>query len=130
MTATTITAEGADESDSTRTVRDTARGSKNRTNGGTITRLFRETGKALTPRDTDPEPKPQRRRSGDTDAAVFRTAAKTIMRRAARFPVEAYDAAAAFLSDALDWMNPYWQDDSEPDGEFHSIPSNHLSSRL
>jgi len=52
------------------------------------------------------------------------------MRRAARFPAEAYAAAEAFLSDALDWMNPYWQDDAEPDEGFQSAPSNHLSPRL
>jgi hypothetical protein len=95
-------------------------------------RLWREAKRQIASRaEIVPEdPKPRRR--GET-GGIFRTAATAIMRRAVCFPPEAYAAATAFLSDTLDWMNPYWQDDAdpgEPESGFDCPPPNHLSPRL
>jgi hypothetical protein len=119
------TTAGASENDSTRAVRDTARGSKNRTSSGTIRlrqgfagqvkRLFREAGKAIAQRDDDPQPKPPRRKE-DTGRAAFTKAAKKIMRRSlARrafrmtkaIMARSRPAAAAFPAEAFEQPNPY-----------------------
>jgi hypothetical protein len=119
-------------SDSTRAVRDTARGSRNQTRPGfaAIGQLFRAAAKAVMRRDDDkPEPRQRRRGSGETRQA-YGLAARSIISRA-RLPAAAY-ATASFLSDTLDWLN-LWHNDagegSEPDGGLDRH-SNHLSPGL
>ena len=65
MTERASTNESSAETDSTRTVRDTVRGSKQQPKagiGGAIRQLFRQAGKALTRRDPAPTRKSRRRR--------------------------------------------------------------------
>lgn len=74
------------ETDGTRTVRDTVRGSKNRTTGGSIKRLFGIV-KALTQRAPKPAPPKKRRRSGEDDkdsAAIVRKHIRRLFRKIAR----------------------------------------------
>jgi len=75
------------------------------------------------------QPTPRRRRSEDT-GRTFRAAAK-IMRRAVELPVAAH-AAAVFLSDTLDWLNLWHDNEAAGDelaGDCHAGP-NHLSPHL
>jgi hypothetical protein len=72
----------------------------------TLRRQFRELVQALTHRSPGPPPVQRRRRTEDTGRAAFRMAAAKIMRREARVPAAAY-AAIAFLSETLDWLNPW-----------------------
>src|SRR5664279_1180109 len=87
----------------------------------TLKRQFREMVKAITNKTPAPEPTQPRRRREDTGRAAFRMAAGKIMRRAVRIPAAAY-AAATYLWDTLDWLNP-WQNDtastSELGEDFH-----------
>jgi hypothetical protein len=78
---------------------------KNQTRPAAITRLFRHVAKVLARGDDEPEPQP-RRKSGETGKG-FDMAAKTILRRTAGVPSEAYAAATGFLFATLDWMNPF-----------------------
>jgi hypothetical protein len=83
---------------------------------------------AATRRGPEPQPKPRRRRREETGAA-FRTAAKKILRRTVRLPAA---AAAAFLSDTLDWLN-LWHGNEAAGGDLASdyeAGPNHLSPHL
>lgn len=125
VTATTSTSE----TDSTRTVGDTVRGSKQQPKAGssaaTIRHLFRQTLKALTSPETA-MPKKSRRRSGDDTTRRFIRTANRVTRLRTR-------AVTAFpwLADTLDWLN-LWQPGSTelPDDLSQAPPNNHLSPRL
>ena len=118
--------------DSTRTVRDTVRGSKEQPKagaGGTLRRLLRQAVKALVQRAPAAIPRKSRRRGGDDTARRFTRAAA----RLTRLRVRAFRVAAAlpWLADTLDWLN-LWQPDA---GEWldnlpQEPPNNQLSPRL
>ncbi|MGH7065502.1 MAG: hypothetical protein ACREET_15610 [Stellaceae bacterium] len=91
-------AEVPSETNSTRAVRDTARGSKNRTSRDTIKRRFAAAGKAATRRDEAAEPEARKKDKGDSDKgrAGMRRAfigAQSLMRRRARPVVRALPRA-------------------------------------
>ena len=89
-----------------------------------IRRLFRAAVKAVMRRDANPQPKPRRRSGGETRHAFG--LAKAMLRRAVSLPPEAYAAATGFLSDALDWFDLWWRDDTECSSEY--VPdTEHLS---
>jgi hypothetical protein len=67
-----------------------------------IREQFRQFASALTRRAPEPE---EEKRSGDARGG-FRVAAAEFARRAVLIPEAAY-AAIAFLSDTLDWLNPF-----------------------
>jgi hypothetical protein len=79
--------------------------SKNQTRPAAIRRLFRHVAKVLARDDDEPEPPPRRKR-GESGKG-FGMAAKTILRRAAGVPSDAYEAASVYLFATLDWMNPF-----------------------
>jgi hypothetical protein len=118
------------ESDSTRTVRDTVRGSKQQLKagiGGAIRRLFRQAVKVLTGRETDvPMPKKSGRRTGDNTARRFTRTAHRLTRLRVRAA-----AALPWLVDTLDWLN-LWQPGGADltDDLSQDSPKNHLSPRL
>jgi hypothetical protein len=70
--------------------------------------LFRAAVKALTRQDDEPKPAP-RRKSGETEKG-FGMAARAIMRRAVQIPAALYEAATDYLSDTLDLLNR-WNDE-------------------
>lgn len=98
------------------------------TSGG-IGQGFRAAALAVSRPAKIPPPK-ARRRGGDT-RGVFGMAARGIMPRRAALPPQAYDAATAFLSDTLDWLN-LWQDNFDCGGELDVSNSeqNYLSPHL
>jgi hypothetical protein len=65
----------------------------------------------VTGRGGEPAPEPRRRRSGETGKA-FALAAKSVVARAAGLSADAYSAAAAYLSDTLDWLG-LWDANSD-----------------
>lgn len=77
---------------------------------GNVRELFRKAKDALTRKSPAPEPQPARRRKEDT-GGLFKLA-RRILRRAPKLPAEAYAPALAFLSDTLDWLNLWGNDDS------------------
>jgi hypothetical protein len=84
--------------------------------------------KAITGNAPAPQPK-KRRRTEETGRAAFKMAAKRIMRRAVTVPVIA--DAVEFLSDTLDWLNPYWNAAlDEPVDDFQRSEQNDLSLHL
>ena len=88
------------ETDNTRTVGDTVRGSKQQPKagiGGVLRQLFRQAVKALT--QTAPVPKKTRRRSGGDASCQFTKAAN----RLTRFRARTF-AAIPWLADTLDWL--------------------------
>jgi len=79
---------------------------------------FRQVASALTRHATEPT---EERRTGDTRGG-FRAAAAEFARRAVSIP-DAAHAAIAFLSDTLDWLNPFHHNTATNDGvdaEIHS----------
>jgi hypothetical protein len=106
---------------------------------GAIRGLFRAAVAAVTRRSPNPQPKPRRQRSGETDkgaVAPWQTMMHRLVKTGAvargRYavlqptqeveePASAYDRVALYLSDTLDWFN-LWQDnagyDHSLDGEF------------
>ena len=98
----------------------------------TLKKQFRECVKHLTGKAPAQEPKPRRRRTGETRGG-FILAAVNIVGRRIRLPAAAYEAAA-FLSHTLDWLNPWHHDatsGSELNEDFHyEEPTNHLSPHL
>jgi hypothetical protein len=122
------------ETDSTRTVRATVRGSKQQPKagfGGAIRRLFRQAVKALTQRDPAPTPakKSGRRRNGETRGPHFRRAANRLTRMRTR---PAFAPAMLWLAETLDWLD-LWHPGAgdELTGERDADrPNNHLSPRL
>ena len=87
----------------------------------TLKREFRELVKALTCETPAPVPQRRRRTTDDTGRA-FIAAARNIMRRAVMLPAAAY-AAACFLSDTLDWLNPWHHEiATELDENFQQPP--------
>jgi hypothetical protein len=116
---------GTNAKDSTLAVRDTARGSENRTIAGAIKGLFRTATKAVTGR-VDDEPPVTRRRKGETEGEfqvmarriarrfdpqrAFRGAIRRIgHRRGIQVPPEIAGEGAAFtsLSNPLSVMDPF-----------------------
>jgi hypothetical protein len=92
--------------------------------------MFRHVAKVLARDDDRPEPRP-RRKSGESGKG-FGIAAKTILRRAAGVPSEAYATATGYLFATLDWMNPFHHDadnvaeldkdfDNSSDAEFPTL---------
>ena len=129
----TITIRAASANDSTRAVRDMARGSKNRATE-TLKGLFRAAVKVVT-RHNENEPQPkQRRRSGETEGG-FRRLARNLARRfdvrrdfrqraaitsrSAAIPAEAFEIAPPYLFNAFDTHNQ-WDDVADFD-ESHDI---------
>jgi len=101
--------------------------------GATIKERFRQLARSLTPREA-PAPQPTlRRRRTDETRGGFKLAARQIMRRAVRIPAAAYETIA-FLSDTLDWLNPWHSGDESNPGEFNEsfepIPQQHLYPHL
>lgn len=82
--------------------------SKNQTRPAAISRLFRHVAKVLAGGDDRPEPQPCRK-SGDSGKS-FGMAAKTMLRRVAGVPSDAYAAASGYLFATFDWMNPFHHD--------------------
>jgi len=77
-----------------------------------------------------PEPKARRRRTGD--AAEFRKASANILARTERLPAAAY-AAVTFLSDTLDWLNPWHIEpdySNEMEADFQQTQQDHFSLHL
>jgi hypothetical protein len=122
------------ETDSTRTVRDTVRGSKQQSRpgiGAAIRRLFRQAVKALTDRDPVPAPKKSgRRRSGDDTGRRFTMVAARLTRMCVR-PASAAATALLWLSDTLDWLD-LWHPGGDDLADFppKEVPNNDLSLRL
>jgi hypothetical protein len=87
--------------------------------------------KVLTHRAPAPKPTQRTRRTGETGSG-FRLFARKITRRTARLPAAAY-GAVAFLSDTLDWLNP-WHNEMTSTGELnedlHYTETNHLFPHL
>jgi hypothetical protein len=95
----------------------------------TLKRQFRAAVNAITHESPAPQLVQRRRGSEDTGRA-FRMAARKAMRRAARLPAEAYASATAYLSDTLDWLNP-WNNDAASGSELaedydQQPPAQHL----
>jgi hypothetical protein len=139
------TAGNTSANDSTRAVRDTARGSGTRTITGAVKNLFRAAVKALTQRD-DEEPQSQpRRRKGETEGE-FRKLARKVSRRfdvrqhfkgraaiTSRYlsiPPEAYANATAYLAGTLDMLNQLNDAAGSDLGESFDTPQNHISPHL
>ena len=86
--------------------------------GATIREKFRQLAQSLTPCAAPaPQPTQRRRRTEEETRGGFKLAARQIMHRAARLPAAAY-AAVAFLSDTLDWLNP-WHNETASADELH-----------
>jgi hypothetical protein len=71
----------------------------------TLRRQFREVVNALTRRNPEPHPTQRRRRTEETTGG-FILAAQQIMRRSVSLPQAAF-AAVVFLTETLDWLNPW-----------------------
>ena len=95
----------------------------------TLKEQFRELAKVLTHNALAPHPAQRRRRTEETGRA-FRMTAGKIMGRAVRLPAAAY-AAVAFLSDTLDWLNPWQGHDTANtdniDDDFHQTQQYDIS---
>lgn len=118
------------ESDSTRTVRDTVRGSKQQPKAGisgAIRRLFRQAVKVLTGREIDaPLPKKSGRRSGEDAAQRFVRTAHRLTRLGTRAVT-----TLPWLADTLDWLNLWRPGGIDPTDDLSQDSSNnHLSPRL
>jgi hypothetical protein len=118
------------ESDSTRTVSDTVRGSKQQPKAGisrAIRRLFRQAVKVLTGRETDaPMPKKSGRRSSDDTAQRFGRTAHRLTRLRLRGVT-----TLPWLADTLDWLNLWRPGGIDPTDDLSQDSSNnHLSPRL
>jgi len=86
--------------------------------GATLKEKFRQIAQFLTPCAAPaPQPTQRRRRTEEETRGGFKLAARQIMHRAARLPAAAY-AAVAFLSDTLDWLNP-WHNETASADELH-----------
>ena len=97
----------------------------------TLRRQFREVVNTLTRHDHAPKPIRRRRRTEETTGG-FILAAKQIMRRSVGVPDAAF-AAIAFLSETLDWLNP-WHNEaisfSELGDDFHATEQQHIYPHL
>jgi hypothetical protein len=129
--------EAASETDNTRAVTDTARGSKKEPIGIRLRTAWHVAARALLRRD--PQPQPERRRRREDTGRAFRTAARMLTPRPCfigRLASSAFGAAArriagrviprfregrrsntAVLPLTLDPMNPYWEFDIDGDNE-------------
>jgi hypothetical protein len=88
--------------------------------------------KALTHRNDEPKPSSRRKKGEDTTGG-FTLAARQIMSRKVSPPVVAYEAAIDFLTETLDWLNPFHQDSlggETFDEEFHPPEHDHHSLHL
>jgi len=94
----------------------------------TLKRQFRELVRAITRKPLAPQPAARRRRAEDTGKA-FRMAARKIICRAVCLPAEAYAVATAYISDTLDWFNPWQHQDREAE-ENCTPPSSDLYPHL
>lgn len=88
--------------------------------------LFRRAARALSRRAAPSPEKSRRRRSGEAAGSAFR---KTATRIAIRVPA-AYAAAGAFLSDTLDWLNLWHDNEAGLDDGFEQPSPNHLFPHL
>ena len=129
----------ASESDSTRAVRDMARGSKNRATE-TLRGLFCAAVKVITRRDENEPPPKQRRRSGETEGG-FRRLARNLARRfnvrrdfrqraaitsrSVTIPDEAFAVAPPYLFNAFDLHNQ-WDDAADFDENHDMWQSTYL----
>ena len=95
---------------------------------GAIKAVFRQAIKAITRRQAD-EPKPSRRRRGESDRAL-RMAAKATFRRVPSLPQQAFVGATVFLADTLDWLNLWHDADAGEPGDNPDVYRNDLSLRL
>jgi hypothetical protein len=96
-----------------------------------IRRQFREVVNALTRHVPTPELKQRRKRTEETTGGFILTATQ-IMRRSVGVPEAAF-TAIAFLSDTLDWLNPWHYEvmsASGLDDDLISTEPNHLFPRL
>lgn len=94
-------------------------------------RQFRNLAQSLTGRSHDPEP-PQRRSGTGEIRGGFRLAATQIIRRDIDIPSAAF-AAIMYLSETLDWLNPWHQQtasNEEFDDEFHATQEQHIYPQL
>ena len=103
--------------------------SRPRSLAGSIKQLFREAIKLLAEKASAPEPKPRRKRTGEVTGRAFRMTANKVMHRAARLPAEAYATATAYLTDTLDWINPWHQHGHDHD-DLRPAPDDHLYPHL
>jgi hypothetical protein len=97
----------------------------------TLKRQFREAVNALTRHDHAPQPAQRRRRTGEASGG-FILAARQIMRRSVGVPEAAF-AAIAFLSETLDWLNPWHHETMNFDGDdedFHATEQQHIYPHL
>jgi hypothetical protein len=121
--------ESADETDGTRTVGDTVRGSKQQSKAGfgvAIRKLFRQVAKALADAALAPKKSDRRGGKGVFSAAADRTT------RPRHLP--ARRSALSWLADTLDWFM-LWHNadpgaDLEPEEDHAADPSNHLFPHL
>ena len=101
--------------------------------GATLKEKFRQLAQSLTPCAAPaPQPTQRRRRTEEETRGGFKLAARQIMHRAARLPAAAY-AAVAFLSDTLDWLNPWHNETASSDElqeDFHATQHDPLSLHL
>ena len=88
-----------------------------------LRRQFREVMRSLSWRA--PQPKPRRKRPEETRGAFRPAARQMILRPTIRIPAAAY-RAVAFVSETLDWLNPWHHEEQEFEQEA-STPTNHLS---
>jgi hypothetical protein len=93
---------------------------------GAIMQLFREVKNTLTPKAPAQASKRKRRE----DARRFFTVTKKMLRRVPRLPAEAYAAAASYLADTLDGLNPWHTNDTDLNEDFQPTPSDHLYPHL
>ena len=95
-----------------------------------LMRQFRHLAQSLTSRAHDAE-LPQRRRADETRGG-FRLAAKQLMYRSVDIPSAAF-AAITFLSETLDWLNPWHHTTASNDGfddDFHATEQEHIYPQL
>jgi hypothetical protein len=93
-----------------------------------LTIEFHRIAQSLTHRAHEPRPAQRRR---EEKGGGFSLAATEIIRRIVPLPEAAYAAAVTFLSDTLDWLNPWHHDTASTgdlDGDVSHAEHNRLSS--
>lgn len=98
----------------------------------TLKRQFTNAMKALTHREDEPKPEARRKKGEDTTGG-FTLAARQIMSRKVSLSAAAYEVAIDFLTETLDWLNPFHHDEfggAAFDDEFHPQEHDHHSLQL